>query len=136
MCDVRRLLIALLAGLLVVLAAPPTGAARDREWGSTGAPDRTLKRGCATYHYHYQLTPPPGVDWMFETFLLDPDKKRVASGFFLSSADPVQDQSGFAFCKLNTRAGKFTIKGKVTISDPDLKVRWIPASTFRLRPPR
>ncbi|MCW2765356.1 MAG: hypothetical protein JWO11_1315 [Nocardioides sp.] len=120
---------------LVVLAAVPAHARATAEWGRTGAPDRTLKPDCGSYNYHYRLHPPPG-DWMLETFLLDPNKKRLASGYFLSAADPVKGQSSFAFCTLNTVPGKFTIKARLTVSNPGARQRWLEPSTFRLRAPR
>jgi hypothetical protein len=131
---VRSPRIALLAAALVVLASVPAQAQTPHSWGHTGAPDRTLESGCGSYNYHYQVKPPPG-DWMLETFLLDPNKKQVASGFFLSPADPKKGQSSFAFCTLNTVPGKFTIKAKVTVTNPNGRRRWLEPSTFRLRAP-
>jgi hypothetical protein len=132
---VRAPRIALLTIALVAALSVPAQAQPEHGWGSTGAADRTLKPGCATYNYHYRLTPPPG-DWMLETFLLDPNKKRVASGYFLSAADPVKGQSKFAFCGLNTVPGVFTIRAKLTVSNPNTRSGWLKASTFRLRAPR
>jgi hypothetical protein len=138
MVRVRRVLTAVLGLVLaslvstVALTALPADAAAHKSWGTTGAPDRTLKKGCAAYNYHYRLTPPPG-DWSLEVFLVDPDKKRVASGFFLSPVDPLKGQSSFAFCSIDTRPGIFTIKARMTVSNPYPKIRWLKPSTFRLR---
>jgi hypothetical protein len=132
---VRALRVALLTLALVATMSLPAQARPEHDWGTTGAPDRTLKAGCASYNYHYRLTPPPG-DWMFETFLLDADRKRVASGFFISGADSLKGQSSFTFCGVNTDPGVFTIRGRVTVSNPDPKSGWIKPSTFRLRAPR
>lgn len=121
----------MLAAALVVLTSLPAHASAGHSWGQTGAPDRTLKKGCASYNYHYKLTPPPG-DWMLETFLFDSNKKRLGSGYFLSAADPAKGQSSFAFCALNTVPGTFTIKAKLTVSNPDARQRWLKPSTFRL----
>ena len=135
---VRRVLTAVLGlvsmSLLSTLALTtlPADAVAQKSWGTTGAPDRTLKKGCGSYNYHYRLTPPPG-DWSVETFLVDPDKKRVASGFFLSPVDPLKGQSSFAFCSINTHPGTFTIKARMTVSNPYPKIRWLKPSTFRLR---
>jgi hypothetical protein len=132
---VRVLRVALLTLALVATLSLPAQARPAHGWGSTGAPDRTLKTGCATYNYHYKLTPPPG-DWMFETFLVDPNKKRIASGAFLSGKDPLKGQSYFAFCSLNTVPGTFTIKAKLTVSNPGARTRWLKPATFKLRSPR
>jgi hypothetical protein len=132
---VRYPRVALLAAALVVLVTAPVQAAPAHDWGSVGAPDRTLKPGCAGYNYHYKLTPPSG-DWMLETFLLDPNKLRVASGFFVSPKDPRTNKSKFRICGLNTVPGTFTIRSKVTVSNPDARVRWLAPTTFRLRAPR
>jgi hypothetical protein len=116
----------------VALTSLPADAAAQKSWGTTGAPDRILKKGCAAYNYHYRLTPPPG-DWSLEVFLVDPDKQRLASGFFLSPVDPKKNQSSFVFCSLNTRPGVFTIKAKMTVTNPYPEVRWLKPSKFRLR---
>jgi hypothetical protein len=126
------LLTAILGGTLVV-AGP--SAAQAASYGHTGAPDRILRDGCHNYRYHYRVKPPTN-DWVLETFLVDPRGKKIASGAFISDSDPKRGHGRFRFCRYSTRAGRFTIKAKLSWYNGYAEHKaWLDPSHFRLSRP-
>jgi hypothetical protein len=122
-----------LAGLLPLFVAAPAQAAVAG--GHTDAPDGTLRRGCHSYAFTYAVTTPYD-DWTLETEVVDPRGRSVASHAFLGPADPSQGTARYTLCKWATRAGQFTIRGKLTWYDGAEGVEVsLPPSTFRLRRP-
>ncbi len=129
---ILALLTALFCGTLVVTG--PT-AAEASSYGHTGAPDRVLRNGCHAYRYHYRVRPPTN-DWVLETFLVDPRGKKLGSGAFISDSDPKRGHGKFRFCRYSTRAGRFTIKAKLSWYNGHTEHKtWLDPSHFRLTRP-
>jgi len=106
------------------------------DWGSTSAPDATLKRSCHQYAYSYAITPPPG-DWSLETFLVGPRGKAAGSGYFVTGKDALSGTSTWQLCKRSTKGGIYTIRALLSVQNgSDVVEGWLPDSTFRLRKPR
>jgi hypothetical protein len=102
--------------------------------GRTWADDGALRRGCHKYAFHYRVGP-PSRQWSLETFLKGPGGKRLASDVILSGADPRRGTKRFDLCRSNTRAGRFTIRSKLTYEDSstgDSRSGWLRPSHFRL----
>jgi len=135
----RRSLPSLVLALLVALGPltlAPSATAADvhPEWGSTSAPDTTLKQGCRGYAYTYAVTPPDG-DWMLETFLIGPHGKPHGSDYFITS-DPLTGTGSWRLCRRSTRGGTYTIRAKLSvINGGDYVEGWLPESTFHLHKP-
>jgi len=123
------------AGIVVTLLAAPAPAAS--EYGSTAAPDGSLRKGCHDYGYRYEITTPTN-DWSLETFLRGPRGEGVASGTFLADSDPRAQQARFRLCRYATRPGRFTIRALVTwYGDLGEEHRvWLEPTRFRLTRPR
>jgi hypothetical protein len=146
----RRPLLALLVALVAVpgltavtapgasaTSAPAATAGSDPlvhpEWGSTSAPDATIKRSCHQYAYSYAVTPPPG-DWALETFLVGPRGKAAGSGYFVTGKDALSGTSSWRLCKRSTKGGVYTIRALLSVQNgSDIVEGWLPDSTFRLR---
>ncbi|MCW2797642.1 hypothetical protein [Nocardioides sp.] len=121
---------AVVISLVMLLAGTATAA--GTYWGTTGAPDRVLRAGCHNYPYHYRVRP-HGHDWSAETFLVDPTGDGLSSGAFDPDSDPRTGRSHFRICRASTRAGRFTIRMKVSIYDgPNPRVHWVKRSHFHL----
>ena len=122
-----------LAGLLPLLVAAPAQA--DVAGGHTAAPDGTLRRGCHAYAFTYAVTTPYD-DWTLETEVVDPGGRSVASHAFLGPSDAQQGTGRYTLCRWATRAGRFTVRAKLTWYDgPEGVVVRLPDATFRLRRP-
>jgi len=129
----------LAAGL--VTAAPPATARPDfKPWGATRAPDQTLKPGCHRYRYHYRVSPPTN-SWAVEFFLVNPNRRGLASYAIASESDPAKGRLKWTICRRSTVYGKHKIKMKVTYVEepgdptPDTIDGWVKPSTFRLTRP-
>jgi hypothetical protein len=111
-----RTLFSLVLCVLVAVGLPAPAQADDThpEWGSTSAPNAVLKKGCKTYTYSYEITPPEGY-WSLELFFKGPNGKRVGSEYFLYGADPEADTRELRLCRSTTRVGRFTIKALVSV---------------------
>ncbi|MCL8026279.1 hypothetical protein [Nocardioides bruguierae] len=130
------LAVALLAALLALPATSAEAGTQHRmaEYGKTAAKDRAMKRGCKNYSYRYRVRPPTQDAWGLETFLIDRDGEQVASGAFLYGGDPRHGTGSFRFCRSQTRAGRFTIRAKLTYYDGWTKYEgWIAPTHFRIR---
>jgi hypothetical protein len=91
-----------------------------------------LRRGCRSYAYSYALAPVTG-DWMFESFLVDPDGHTVSSGVLASDSETNPGGAAFGLCRSNTTYGRFTIIGRLTTYDGwDQAVTWITPTPVRL----
>jgi hypothetical protein len=100
--------------------------------GTTAMPDQVLRRGCRAYAYTYALAPTTG-DWMFESYLVDPDGHTVSAGVLLSDSDSNPGSAAFGLCRSTTRYGRFTIIGRLTTYDGwEQAVSWITPTTVRL----
>lgn len=122
-----------LVGLFVLLLAAPARA--DVAGGHTDAADGRLRRGCHTYSFTYAVSTPYD-DWTLETEVVDPRGRSIAAHAFIGPSDPQQGGGRFTLCKWATRAGLFTIRGKLTWYDgPEGVVVRLPLSSFRLRRP-
>jgi hypothetical protein len=136
---VRRPLSSLVFALVVALgqlSLAPSATAVDEhlEWGTTAAPDATLKQGCRGYPYSYALTPPDG-DWMLETFLIGPRGKHYGSGYFITG-DPLTGAASWRLCRRVTKSGTYTIQAKLTvINGGDYYEGWLPETAFQLEKP-
>ena len=112
--------------------AVPDRAGVDAGSGTTAMPDQVLRRGCHAYAYTYSLSPGTG-DWIFESFLVDPDRQRVSSGVFSSDSDPNPGTATFTFCRSVTRFGTFKIRGRLTTYDGyEEASAWITPTFVRL----
>ncbi|MDF1604156.1 hypothetical protein [Nocardioides sp. YIM 152315] len=113
--------------------APEPSPPRTRDsYGNTDAPDGVLRRGCRNYRYSYTVTAPTG-EWTLETFLRDPTGDSIASGAFISDADPSTAGARFRFCRSGTRPGRFTIRAKLIWFDHEGEHPvWLEPSRFRL----
>lgn len=123
----------MLSCLLLVSAAPaaPSSArAADDEFGRTWAKDKVLRPGCHDYRYQYRVKPPES-EWALETFLLDPNKKKVGAGQMLFNADPERGSSTFRLCRASNIHGSYKIRGKLTYGADD-EVVWLEPGRFRL----
>ena len=127
---VRTVVVAMLSAVLMVVALPTALAGND-EFGRTWAKDRQLRPGCHDYRYQY-VVKSPEEDWALETFLTNPDKKRVGSGQMLFNSHPDRGSSTFRLCRNVTMTGRYKIRGKLTYG-PDDTVVWIKPGFFRLR---
>jgi hypothetical protein len=95
-------------------------------------PDQVLRHGCRSYAYTYSVSTSTG-DWVLETFLLDPDRQRVAAGVFSSDSDANPGGSTFSVCRSITRFGTFKIRGRLTTYDGwDQASAWITPTYVRL----
>jgi hypothetical protein len=122
-----------LVGLLPLLVATPAQA--GVAGGHTDAADGKLRHGCHGYAFTYAVTTPYD-DWTLETEVVDPRGRSVASHAFIGPSDPSQGTGRYTLCRWATRAGQFTIRGKLTWYDgPEGVEVSLPASTFRLRRP-
>jgi hypothetical protein len=131
----RPAILALISTVLsatVVVAVP--SAAEARSYGHTGAPDRVLRNGCHGYRYHFVVKPPTN-DWILETFLVDPRGETIASGAFSADSENKRDHGAFHFCRYNTRAGRFTIRAKLTWYGSAEHKTWLRRSHFHLTRP-
>ena len=135
-----RIAAAILSTLLVVgTGTLATGSAKavpasrvGAGTGTTAMPDQVLRRGCRTYAYTYALAPTTG-DWMFESFLVDPDGHTVSSGVFVSDSEANPGGAAFGLCRSTTRYGLFTIMGRLTTYDGwEQAVAWITPTSVRL----
>ena len=127
---VRAALVGMLTAVLLVVALP-VALAGNEEYGRTWARDKVLRSGCHEYRYQYKVKSPEH-EWALETFLLDPNKKKVGSGQKLFNTDPKRGSDTFRLCRNATVPGKFKIRGKLTYGADD-KVVWIKPGFFRLR---
>jgi hypothetical protein len=122
----------MLSAVLLVLGQP-SALAGDDDFGRTWARDKVLRPGCHEYRYQYKVKSPE-AEWALETFLLDPDRKKVGSGQKLFNADPARGSDTFRLCRNATKPGTFKIRGKLTYHDGyDEHVVWIKPGFFRLR---
>ena len=139
MTHATRALIALVTTLLVVglgtFVGKPARAVPARieaGTGSTAMADQVLRRGCRPYTYAYTLSPSTR-EWLFETFLLDPDRHAVAAGVLGSDSDANPGTSTFTICRSSTRFGTFKLRGRLTTYDGyDQAARWIAPTYVRL----
>jgi len=117
-------------------AAPPATVAQWHRMGHTHAPSGKLRGGCRNHRYTYTVTPPPQTWWTLEIFIVGPKKARLASDVIISGADKTTGSKRFQLCRVNTRPGRFLIKGRLTYKDyPDEYDGWIQPSHFTLRKP-
>ena len=129
---VRAALVGMLTAVLMVVALPGALAGNE-EYGRTWARDKVLRSGCHEYRYQYKVKSPEH-EWALETFLLDPNKKKVGSGQKLFNADPRRGSDTFRLCRNATVPGRFKIRGKLTYDDGYQEyVVWIKPGFFRLR---
>ena len=127
------LLAALLCGLLSGFPGAMVAPAQAQSgYGWTDGRNGPLRAGCHGYRYHWVLKPRTN-DWLFETFLIDPSGRKLASGMLDSDSEQKRDHSRFRFCRYSTRPGRFTIRARLTWYDgyTDHHV-WLNASHFRL----
>jgi hypothetical protein len=130
----------LVSGLLPVPGVPsptPDGSPETGEvGGQTQARDGVLRKGCRPHRFSYAVSTPYD-DWTLETSVVDPRGKAVASGALIGPSDPRSGELGYTLCRRATKAGRFTITGKLISYDGyEETVVHLPASTFRLRRPR
>ena len=117
---------------------PPSGDEQGTEQvgGHTAARNATLRKGCRRYRFSYAVSTPYD-DWTLETSVVDPRGKGVASGALIGPSDPRSGEIDYTLCRRATKAGRFTITGKLISYDgTEETVVQLPASTFRLRRPR
>ena len=122
------------------LASALPASAWTTAYGSTGAPDRTLRPGCHSYRYHYVVSPPTG-DWLLETRLFDPRGKPRGTNDFLPGSDPAQGHGHFQFCRSTVVPGRFTIRARLSwwtppsspLGQPTEQTVSFKPSHFRLR---
>jgi hypothetical protein len=113
---------------------PPEAA--GQVGGHTAARDGVLRKGCRRYRFSYAVSTPYD-DWTLETSVVDPRGKGVASGALIGPSDPRSGALGYTLCRRATKAGRFTITGKLISYDGmEETVVQLPVSTFRLRRPR
>ena len=62
---IRRMLAGTALGAVVALEASTAALGWTTKFGHTNAPDRTLRRGCHDYRYHYVAKPKSG-DWLLD----------------------------------------------------------------------
>jgi hypothetical protein len=131
---VRRSLPALAFAIALTLVSPAAGAAGDvhPEWGHTSEHDAHIRHGCHSYGYSYTLTPPDG-DWGLETFLIGPDGRQYASGWFLTGSDPLAGSGAWRLCRAALRPGRYTVRAHLTVDNAIAYYDgWLPDTTFRL----
>ncbi|HEX3221022.1 MAG TPA: hypothetical protein VHR35_00505 [Nocardioides sp.] len=139
---IRRMLAATALGAVVALEASPAALAWTTRFGHTDAPDRTLRKGCHHYRYHY-VAKPKSDDWLLETWLYDPRGKPRGSGDFLHGSDPKEGHGRFGICRSTVVPGRFTIRarlrwytpGALPIDPPVRHQKWFKPSHFRLTRP-
>lgn len=124
---------ALLASGLVGAGQPAAGADGFKPYGSSGAPDQKLRKGCRAYTYRYRVTV-PSDEWAVEIFLVGPKGGGVASGAFLSAADPDVGTAKFRLCRPSIIAGRYKIRMKVTYKEglETFEEGFVKPSFFRL----
>jgi hypothetical protein len=125
-----------LTGVATSTAAVGSEPLVHPEWGSTAAPDGTLRRSCRPYTYSYAITPPAG-DWALETFLVGPRGKAAGSGYFVTGQDALAGSSTWQLCKRSAKGGVYTIRALLSVQNgSDVVEGWLPDSTFQLSKPR
>ena len=128
----RTVIAGFITGTLLVLGMP-AATAGNSDFGRMWRGDGVLRPGCHDYKYKYRVKPPK-PDWAMETFLVDRNRETVASGGIISDVDPRRGSATFRFCKYNTTAGRFKLRGKLTYRDGyDQWVVWVKPGFFRLR---
>jgi hypothetical protein len=132
----------LAAGLLLPSPLPDTMSSGSEPApvvevaGSTSATNGVLRRGCRRYSYSYEIATPYD-DWTLELTIRDPRQRGVAAEALLGPSDPRADSRTFRLCRWATKAGRFTIHGKLTSYDgTHEEIVQLPTTTFRLRRPR
>ena len=130
-----------LAAGLMVTAAPPVAADHHwKPWGSTRAPDQTLRDGCHKYRYHYRVKPPT-KSWAAEVFLTNRYGKGIASMALDSAIDPDVGWQKWTICRASTVYGKHKMRMKITYNPtpanptPDNIEGWVKPSILRLKRP-
>jgi len=112
--------------------AAPADAGNPR-LGKLWASDKVLKQGCHGYRYQY-LVRSSADEWQLEINLRDPTGELIASNTKDSMIDPKRGHGTFRFCRYNTEAGRFKIRGKLTRFDGyDQRVGWVKPGYFRMR---
>jgi len=111
--------------------------AEVRRMGRVAAPDGVLGRGCSEHAWTYSVRPPAGSDnWSIEVFIKDADGRTVASSLLMSGQDGTSGRRTSGICRSGTRAGTFTITGRLTYTDyPHSYDGWLTGSRFTLRAP-
>ncbi len=126
-----RVLVALVLGSTLLVASPAGAGAAD--YGRVWRGDGVLERGCAYYPFRYRVRPGPH-DWAAEFFLRGPRGQGLGTVGKLSGADRVRGRGRFEICRTSTRPGRFTIRGKLTITRGfEQDVHWVKPTRFRLR---
>ena len=129
--ELRRLLVALVLGCGLLVAAP--ASAWDADYGRVWRGDGVLKHGCRGYVFRYRVRP-GNNDWGAEFFLVGPGREGLGTVNRTSSNDPKRGRGKFRVCRSATRPGKFRIGGKLTIiRGYDKSVHWVKPARFRLR---
>ena len=135
----KRLLLVVLAltGLLATLpAAVPgsiaTATAASSSWGTSSAPDQSIRQGCQAYRYGYRISA-PGDAWMAEIQLLSPRGRRLANVTVQSTAQRSTAQRTWRLCDENLRPGDYRIRMKITSYDGrETTEQFATPSTFSL----
>ena len=128
-----RIIVALVLGCSVLVAAPAT--AWDADYGRVTRGDGVLRAGCQDYGFRYRVRP-GNNDWAAEFFLRGPGDEGLGTVGKLSGAHRKRGRGHFEVCRASTRPGRFTIRGKLTITMGfDQEVHWVKPVRFRLRRP-
>ncbi|MBU1801906.1 hypothetical protein [Nocardioides sp.] len=107
---------ALVASLLVMISPGQSDAGRSfKPYGSISSKNFVLKRGCHTYFYRYEITPPT-EEWDAEVFIVSPDGTGLASDVIFSAVDKKRGRNSYEVCRPSTTYGKHKLKMKVTFN--------------------
>lgn len=128
--------------MAVGLAAPvgastAAAAARSTEtrpdWGSVHTPDGVLKKGCRSYRYTYEVTPPDDGYWDLAVSVVGPSGRTLFFGY-VPEGSPRAGSASFRLCRSKTRPGRYRLEAVVTVMDSNDYVEGrLETVKFRLR---
>jgi hypothetical protein len=139
----RRAVAGTVAALaLAVGPVAPVGASASQppethpEWGSVHATDGVLKRGCRSYRFTYEVTPPDEGYWDLAVTVVGPGRRTLFFGY-VPEGSPRSGTASYRLCRWKTRPGRFKLKAVVTVmtSNEHAEGR-LETVKYRLRNPR
>ena len=105
-------------------------------WGSVHSADGVLKRGCRSYRFTYEVTPPDDGYWDLAVSVVGPSGRTLFFGY-VPEGSPRTGTATFRLCRAKTRPGRYKLKAVVTVMDSNDVVQGrLKTAKFRLRNPR
>lgn len=106
------------------------------EWGSVHAKDGVLKRGCRSYRFSYEVTPPDDGYWDLAVSVVGPGGRTLFFGY-VPEGSPRSGTASYRLCRSKTRPGRFKLKAVVTVMASNDHVQGrLETAKYRLRNPR